>query len=207
MLNDLKRSREETIRLVSQIQAGVVLLGEEIYRGQDTEASRKFLEYKAYDHELSETGLYDGNHQKNANSSSQSPSISNSKRQTFQISASSPSIFEATDLARNRGNSSKLGYDKKQANDSNINSLGSSMDTQSTGETAATDMIQSGSSVAYGELNEGYSKALSETQIEFVVISNENTDKTATNNELHVINEEEEISNASSSYHKPQKYN
>ena len=186
MLNDLKRSREETIRMVSQLHTGVALIGEEIYRGQDNEASRKFMEY----HELTETGFYDGNSQKNASSDPHSPSISH----------------EATDLTRNK---IKLSNEKKHANDTNKNSLGSSLDkqSQSTLENVGVNLIKSNSFPACGETIQNSQKCssnLSETRIEFEAINNGNSNKIPTFTSMNVLDaiNEEENCNVVNSCHK-----
>ena len=46
MMNDLKRYRDENNRLISNIQAGVLLLGEELYKNSSGRSSRRFREYK-----------------------------------------------------------------------------------------------------------------------------------------------------------------
>ena len=59
MMNDLKRYRDENNRLISNIQAGVLLLGEELYKNSNARGSRRFREYKEtsdknYDYENDE---------------------------------------------------------------------------------------------------------------------------------------------------------
>jgi hypothetical protein len=59
MMNDLKRSREETARLVNHINYGVCLIGEEIFRDSQNENSKKFREFKVteYDYNYSSDQL------------------------------------------------------------------------------------------------------------------------------------------------------
>lgn len=46
MLNDLKRSRDETSRLISSIQAGLMLIGEEMFINSKSENAARFKEFK-----------------------------------------------------------------------------------------------------------------------------------------------------------------
>lgn len=46
MLNDLKRSRDDTARLISNIQSGLLLIGEEVFGNSKSENSARFKEYK-----------------------------------------------------------------------------------------------------------------------------------------------------------------
>lgn len=48
MLNDLKRSRDDTNRLISTMQAGLIIIGDEVFGGSklSSENSLRFKEFK-----------------------------------------------------------------------------------------------------------------------------------------------------------------
>ena len=46
MINDLRRTREEAVNLVNNIQNGLLILGDELFKGSDTESAQKFKVYK-----------------------------------------------------------------------------------------------------------------------------------------------------------------
>lgn len=54
MLNDLKRSHEETVRMISHLQAGLVTIGDEIFKDSSTENSLKFKELKSSEFEMND---------------------------------------------------------------------------------------------------------------------------------------------------------
>lgn len=58
MLNDLKRSRDETSRMITTIHAGLVLIGEEMFVNSTSENSTRFKEFKTHaEIELANSGL------------------------------------------------------------------------------------------------------------------------------------------------------
>lgn len=54
MINDLKRSKEESLQHTSLIHGGLTLLGEHLLKNSDYRIKQKFIEYKNYGNEMRE---------------------------------------------------------------------------------------------------------------------------------------------------------
>jgi hypothetical protein len=52
MINDLKKSREETLRLIHHISSGLILIGDELFSSKESLNSTKFKEFSATEFEF-----------------------------------------------------------------------------------------------------------------------------------------------------------
>lgn len=166
MLNDLKRSRDETSRLISQLANGLVIIGDEMFKDSLSENMRKFKEFRALDYDFVNN-------------------IDDSKLEnlsTIKETASEPAL-------NNKASLNHIKIEEKGNNNgtSSIDSLGSSTDTQSSGTEQNTDVVQiSPNSETDANFSNSTNGALDLTDNQKL--------KNLSMNELHVINEEDEVS-------------
>ena len=183
MMNDLKRSREETMRLVHHISNGLIIIGDELFSLKDSvsENMRRFKEYRA-----TEFDFGDG-----------FPEVV--KSEPVEPSKDSKIITTATSTVDGSG---LLGVYNKHTI-SNLESLGSSTDTQSGNSEANTDIVPLSSS-PNSEVSDSVSPANSialPNSASTIIDLSENAKLNlafSSANELHVINEEDECSHATS---------
>lgn len=100
MINDLKRSKEESFQHTSLIHGGLTLLGEHLLKNSDYRIKQKFVEYKNYGNEMREMYKDElGDHTSDGNSSSdQNENINESKKALIK-SAKKLKIFDVVDSA------------------------------------------------------------------------------------------------------------
>ena len=178
MINDLKKTREETLRLVNNIQNGLFLIGEEVFKTSESDAARRFRDYKSPEFEgndpldlstdLAKTELISANNSTHSHSNSNDSGINSMKE--------SASLYQMKTAEGRTVNS--------------IESLGSSIDTQSSIESINEQALVNNlepidedvSTPNEPEINDAQNNKV-ENKVKFSMAANE----------LHVINEEEEL--------------
>ena len=179
MINDLKKTREDTFRIVNNIQNGLLILGEEIFKASDFDSIRKFREYKSID--------FEGNY---CLLNTVKVDLSNENTTLHNNSYSSDSGINST-------KESSL-YQMKSSEGKNLNSfesLGSSIDTQSSIESINEQLIVNN----LKPIDENKPLRSSNDQVigqEAQKIENR-VKFSGSTNELQVINEEEESNSTS----------
>jgi len=121
MINDLKKSREETLKLIHHISSGLIIIGEELFSTNNSKNSHKFKEFSSTDFEF-----YDN---------------------FTELKITEPSTSK--DLNNNYNNlNNMLNVKNNHSNkdNTNLDSLGSSSDTQSGNSEPTTEIIQVNSS-------------------------------------------------------------
>ena len=107
MLNDIKKSEEETLKYISLIHNGVAIIGDEILKDvEDVALTSKFKEFKQYDNELNyslDAADNDNNSylDRFSNSSSLDDGIGNVSNEKNLIKRSMPNLATTKDIKLN----------------------------------------------------------------------------------------------------------
>ena len=119
MINDLKKSREETLRLIHHISSGLIIIGDELFSSKDSSNANKFKEFSSTEFEF-----YDNFTELKLNEPSTSKDPNNNSTNMLNVKNCNP----------------------KRDNTANLDSLGSSSDTQSANSEPNTEIVQVNSS-------------------------------------------------------------
>lgn len=148
MVNDLKKSREETYRLINHLSSGLLLIGDEIFKESKSDNSRKYKEFRNTDSDFYHEFNHDPLPVIDESKQDQKYSLYYGKDNSISLDSGLHSIKESNSLMFtksaldiNKQNEAK--NEKKPI--SSIESMGSSTDTQSSNE-QITDTIQINSS-------------------------------------------------------------
>lgn len=174
MLNDLKRTREESYRMIAHINSGLLIIGEEMFKESNSENSNRFKDYKNSDLDL--------------NFNHENPIESKGSFIPIKDDTGFRNLKDAP-ISLNKL-SSWVSIEKKIG--SSIESLGSSTDTQSSTE-QNTEMLLINSSP-----NSEIDGTNNLNSLPVIDLLDNQKLKGLSLNELHVINEEDELSSESS---------